>query len=365
MHSRKQSNNLEREACRATFEGLRSSHSLKRLEGTRSLLWDNHAECASLAQELGIRVAGVSAELETEEGSFRTRGSVSQGESSCSFASSSRVRVRSSNSVLRKSKSFDGFLKGRKQYRVAPICGVEEGVASEVVLEAPTANIPSQTPGAVKSQSSSYIDSLSLNGTGQGVRNSSGIRTLTSLRESISGLEELTELSPLRPGHLVECFEVEGGRRLSGEVQISGAKNSALAVLAGAICSEGQVHLEMIPDLHDIRRMFQVLQSVGVKVQRTSNGFMIDARDLTSVEPCSEAVRKLRASFFVIGSLLGRKGEAVVSLPGGCDIGARPIDLHVRGLEALGAKVDIRYMSPPLCCVVVMWVLVTVSVVSL
>lgn len=106
----------------------------------------------------------------------------------------------------------------------------------------------------------------------------------------------------------------------------------------------------MIPDLHDIRRMFQVLQSVGVKVLRTSSGFMIDARDLTLVEPCAEAVRKLRASFFVIGSLLGRKGEAIVPLPGGCNIGARPIDLHVRGLEALGAKVEIRYISLALEC---------------
>ena len=101
--------------------------------------------------------------------------------------------------------------------------------------------------------------------------------------------------------------------------------------------------LLVLSRMKDIRRMFQVLQSVGVKVQRTSaSGFMIDARDLTSVEPCPDAVRKLRASFFVIGSLLGRTGEAVVPLPGGCDIGARPIDLHVRGLEALGANVDIR-----------------------
>ena len=363
VDSRKGHNNLKREACKAILGGLGSSHSLKKLERTRSFLWDNHAGYGSLAQELGITAARVS-ELETERESFRGRGLITQGDSSCSIASFSRVRAGNSSTVFRKSKSFDTVPKGNRQYRVAPICGVENGVASEV-LEAPSTHIPTHTPGAVILPSASYIESLSLNRAKQGSKNSKETRTLTSLKESVSGLEELTEVSPFKPGHLVECFEVEGGRRLSGEVEISGAKNSALAVLAGAVCSEGQVHLEMIPDLHDIRRMFQVLQSVGVKVQRTSSGFMIDARDLTSVEPCPEAVRKLRASFFVIGSLLGRKGEAVVPLPGGCDIGARPIDLHVRGLEALGAEVDIRYIPPSFCCVVVIVGLGTATSVSL
>ena len=299
--------NLEGESCKAaTLEGLaRRGY----------LVWGNYMGCLARGSEL---------ETEEEESRGLSFSSIGCG-------SSSRVRVGASSAALRRSRSFAGFSKGRRRYCVAPICGVENGVASEAVLDAP----PSHPPGAVMLQSPSYIESLK--------QGSSRARALTSLQESVSGLEELTELSPFRPGHLVECFEVEGGRRLSGEVQISGAKNAALAVLAGAICSQGQVHLEMIPDLHDIRRMFQVLQSVGVKVQRTSaSGFMIDARDLTSVEPCPDAVRKLRASFFVIGSLLGRTGEAVVPLPGGCDIGARPIDLHVRGLEALGANVDIR-----------------------
>eukprot|EP00850_Spirogloea_muscicola_P002589 SM000010S04227 [mRNA] locus=s10:348985:351365:- [translate_table: standard] len=103
----------------------------------------------------------------------------------------------------------------------------------------------------------------------------------------------------------------------------------------------------MIPDLHDIRRMCQVLQSLGVKVQRGVDGqhstLSVDASTLVSVEPCPDVVRKLRASFFVIGALMGRKGEAVVPLPGGCNIGARPIDLHVQGLEALSAHVEIRH----------------------
>lgn len=90
----------------------------------------------------------------------------------------------------------------------------------------------------------------------------------------------------------------------------------------------------------------QVLESIGVKVERGIDGLsdsvLVDASQLTSVAPCPDVVRKLRASFFVIGALVGRQGEAVVPLPGGCNIGARPIDLHVRGLEALGARVEIR-----------------------
>ncbi|KAG0564224.1 hypothetical protein KC19_8G093500 [Ceratodon purpureus] len=336
-YSRKQKN-LQREACEAVLEGFRSSHSLVKLDIRRPLLWDNHAGCGGPAQEIGTAIARVS---EEEQGILGVKGLSSHGGKSCSIASS-RFRVGRSSINVRKSKLFDGFFKGRKQTCVPPICGVENGVASEVLVETFGSNIPSDTSGAVILPSASYIESSALHRTEHGSRSTNGTHTLAPSKDSVPGLGKHTEVSPFRPAQLVECFEVEGGIRLSGEVQISGAKNSALAILAGAICSEGQVHLQMIPDLHDIRRMLQVLQSVGVSVQRTSSGFMVDARDLTSVEPCAEAVRKLRASFFVIGSLLGRRGEAVVPLPGGCNIGARPIDLHVRGLEALGAKVEIR-----------------------
>ncbi|GJP35545.1 hypothetical protein CLOM_g20051 [Closterium sp. NIES-68] len=187
--------------------------------------------------------------------------------------------------------------------------------------------------------------------------NSSSNSSSASVRSHLSPLciptlgsatgSELRSAAGSAPSPLmVECFEVERCEGLEGHVSISGAKNSALAVLAGAICSSEPLVLRRVPDLHDIRRMFQVLQSVGVKIQRGVDGqdssVLVDASCLTSVEPCPDVVRKLRASFFVIGALVGRQGEAVVPLPGGCNIGARPIDLHVRGLEALGAKVDIR-----------------------
>eukprot|EP00897_Mesotaenium_endlicherianum_P004461 jgi/Mesen1/4042/ME000213S03077 len=156
-------------------------------------------------------------------------------------------------------------------------------------------------------------------------------------------ISESSRNTLLKPPVQVECFEVGRTETLSGHVTISGAKNSALAVLAGALCSEEALVLRRVPDLHDIRRMCQVLQSVGVKVTRgVDDSLLVDASTLSSVEPCADIVRKLRASFFVIGALMGRQGEAVVPLPGGCNIGARPIDLHVRGLEALGAKVEIR-----------------------
>lgn len=133
-----------------------------------------------------------------------------------------------------------------------------------------------------------------------------------------------------------------GGNALSGHVSISGAKNSALAVLAGSLCSSGVSAFNMIPDLHDTRMMMQVLRSIGVEVYRSGSEVAVNPDCVRSAEPCSEAVRKLRGSFLVIGPLLARYGEAHVALPGGCNIGARPIDLHLRGLQALGAHIEIR-----------------------
>lgn len=179
-----------------------------------------------------------------------------------------------------------------------------------------------------------------------GKSNGNAFRSIAaSTSEQVSGLQLSTRGQ-------YECFEVEHCMKLSGHVHISGAKNSALAVLAGAVCSEKPLILRRIPHLHDVKRMLQVLQSLGVKTERGIDGpdsIMVDASHLTSVEPNPDVVRKLRASFFVFGAIMGRMGEAVVPLPGGCNIGARPIDLHVRGLEALGAEVSIR-LGISHCC---------------
>lgn len=137
---------------------------------------------------------------------------------------------------------------------------------------------------------------------------------------------------------------VSGGGRLAGHVGVSGSKNAALAVLAGALCcSSGAAALRGVPDLSDTRTMAAVLRSLGARVEERGGGeVVVDAGAVTSVEPDSEAIGRIRAGFFVLGPLVARFGEAEVALPGGCRIGARPIDLYLRGLAALGAVVQLR-----------------------
>ncbi|XP_043688337.1 UDP-N-acetylglucosamine 1-carboxyvinyltransferase 2-like isoform X2 [Telopea speciosissima] len=133
-----------------------------------------------------------------------------------------------------------------------------------------------------------------------------------------------------------------GESKLSGHVNISGSKNSALAVLAGTLCCSGTSKLHNIPDISDTREIFSILQSLGVQVEASNGEVTVDTNGIRSVEPCPESVGKTRGGFFVVGPLLARFGEAVVALPGGCDIGTRPIDLYIRGLQALGAVVELR-----------------------
>ncbi|KAJ4975211.1 hypothetical protein NE237_000317 [Protea cynaroides] len=135
---------------------------------------------------------------------------------------------------------------------------------------------------------------------------------------------------------------VVGGSKLHGHVNISGAKNSALAVLAGTLCCSRASKLHNIPDISDTREMFSLLQSLGVQIEASNGEVTVDTEGILSVEPCPDSVRKTRGGFFVIGPLLARFGEAVVALPGGCDIGTRPIDLYIRGLQTLGAVVELR-----------------------
>lgn len=141
-----------------------------------------------------------------------------------------------------------------------------------------------------------------------------------------------------------EKLLINGGRELSGHVSISGSKNSALAVLAGTLCcSGGPTVLRGVPDLSDTRTMALILRSLGASVEETGGGdVVVDASGVRSAEPCPDRVGQIRAGFFVVGPLVGRFGEAVVALPGGCKIGARPVDLYVRGLTKLGAVVEMR-----------------------
>lgn len=140
-----------------------------------------------------------------------------------------------------------------------------------------------------------------------------------------------------------QVLKIEGGYPLNGHVRISGAKNSALAIMAATLlCSQG-CRLRNVPDLVDIQRMSDVLTSLGIDVQRSGDCLDVDSTNLNYTKPPYDLVSKLRASFFVIGPLLARLGVARVPLPGGCAIGARPVNLHVLGLQAMGATVHIDH----------------------
>jgi len=136
---------------------------------------------------------------------------------------------------------------------------------------------------------------------------------------------------------------VEGGKRLSGTVAISGAKNAALPILVSALLTDGMCTFTNVPDLQDIRSILLLLESLGARVVADGHTIKIDAASLAASEAPYDLVRKMRASILVLCPLVARLGHARVSLPGGCAIGARPINLHLKGLERLGATIDIRH----------------------
>jgi len=141
----------------------------------------------------------------------------------------------------------------------------------------------------------------------------------------------------------VEKLIVSGGRRLSGTVKVSGAKNAVLPIIAASLLSTSVTRLEEIPDLEDVRTMAKVLTHLGVSVAVEPSTLLVDSTNITSCEVPYELTRKMRASFTVLGPLLARLGVARISLPGGCAIGTRPIDLHLKGFEALGAEIDLGH----------------------
>ena len=139
----------------------------------------------------------------------------------------------------------------------------------------------------------------------------------------------------------MDKIRIHGGRPLSGSIKISGSKNSALPILAATLLTKEPCTIRRVPDLSDTNYMLQILKHLGAEVERASGTVTIAAARIESVAPY-DVVRKMRASVCVIGPLLGRCKEATVSLPGGCIIGDRPIDLHLKGFEALGAAVRVE-----------------------
>jgi UDP-N-acetylglucosamine 1-carboxyvinyltransferase len=140
----------------------------------------------------------------------------------------------------------------------------------------------------------------------------------------------------------MDYLEIEGGRRLGGSVVIGGAKNAALPVIAAAILSDRPVEIENLPNVVDIRTLLKLLGMLGAKVEHEGNRVRIDAGPVHSTRAVYEIVAQMRASILVLGPLLTRFGECEVSLPGGCAIGQRPIDLHLKALEAMGARIEIK-----------------------
>lgn len=142
----------------------------------------------------------------------------------------------------------------------------------------------------------------------------------------------------------MEQYIVKGGNPLNGVVEISGAKNAALAIIAGAIMTEETVVIENLPDVRDINVLLDAIQDIGAIVDRTDRHCVkINGGTIDSVVVDGERIKKIRASYYLVGALLGRFGHAEVVLPGGCNIGSRPIDLHIKGFKALNAEVDINH----------------------
>ncbi len=140
----------------------------------------------------------------------------------------------------------------------------------------------------------------------------------------------------------MDYFVIEGGNPLHGKVKISGSKNAALPIMAAAIMCDGQVILRNVPNLSDIRHMQTILQKLGLSVERIEPDVLkLEVVEQSNCHAEYDLVRKMRASVCVMGPLLARRGLARVAMPGGCAIGIRPIDLHLKGIEALGAQVEL------------------------
>jgi UDP-N-acetylglucosamine 1-carboxyvinyltransferase len=140
----------------------------------------------------------------------------------------------------------------------------------------------------------------------------------------------------------MDYLQITGGKKLSGDVTISGAKNAALPIIAATILSDREVTLTNLPDVVDIRTLLKLLSMLGGTVEHDRTVAKIDNGTITSTKAVYEIVSQMRASILVLGPLLARFGECEVSLPGGCAIGQRPIDLHLKALEAMGAAIEIK-----------------------
>lgn len=141
----------------------------------------------------------------------------------------------------------------------------------------------------------------------------------------------------------MSSYIIKGGKKLEGEVHISGSKNSSLPILAATVLNGGISKLYNIPKIHDVEMMYKILEEIGCKIKKEKNKIIIDSSKVNSYEIHENLMREMRSSVILAGSLLGKYGKATFSYPGGCDIGARPIELHLRGFEKLGININENY----------------------
>ena len=142
----------------------------------------------------------------------------------------------------------------------------------------------------------------------------------------------------------MEQYAIKGGNPLVGEVEIGGAKNAALAILAAAAMTDETVTIENVPDLRDTMAMLQAMESIGIRVEKLDrHTIKINAGTINDLIIEDDSIKKIRASYYFLGALLGKYKTAEVALPGGCNIGLRPIDQHIKGFRALGADVRIEH----------------------
>ena len=142
----------------------------------------------------------------------------------------------------------------------------------------------------------------------------------------------------------MEQYVIKGGNPLVGEVEIGGAKNAALAILAASVMTDETVTIENLPDVRDINVLLQAMEEIGVKIDRKDrHTVVINASGIQTLLVENEYIKKIRASYYLLGALLGKYKKAEVALPGGCNIGSRPIDQHIKGFRALGANVRIAH----------------------
>jgi UDP-N-acetylglucosamine 1-carboxyvinyltransferase len=141
----------------------------------------------------------------------------------------------------------------------------------------------------------------------------------------------------------VHKLAIQGGSRLNGEVRISGAKNAALPILCACLLTRESLRLDNVPELNDVGTMRKLLQQMGVKIEQSGGQVVLSAANIDKLEAPYDMVKTMRAAILVLGPLVTRFGEALVSLPGGCAIGSRPVDLHIKGLQAMGAEIHIEH----------------------